>query len=316
MTNVVQGAFRQLGGDTEFPMPLALWKTTITLSAATGSFEPQNEIGGVVVGVWIDPSTLTASATIKGYMQDDDLSTPTYFLDYTVPNPAEETRAALNARTRVYGKLQVDVAGATSGDAFVLYVWVDSNADILDVTLEAGTALAGKFGIDQATANANEVVVKAAAYAARVSLTRPANTTAYTANDVLGATAAALTFAVGPTGGGEVLITSVALEIDVAAIPSGMTSFNLHLHNITPPSALADNAAFDVPSGDRASYLGFINMGSPADLGSTLYVQVEGVNKQVTLLGANVFGYLVPVGGFTPGGNSEVYVVTIHSVRL
>ena len=38
-----------------------------------------------------------------------------------------------------------------------------SNAeiDIGDVTLLAGTALAGKFGIDQATANANEVVLKA-----------------------------------------------------------------------------------------------------------------------------------------------------------
>ena len=153
-------------------------------------------------------------------------------------------------------------------------------------------------------------------YAAAVTITRPANQTPYTAVDVVGATAAAITFpSMGPSGK-EILITSVSLEIDTTAIPSGMTSFKLALYSVTPPSALADNAPWDLPSGDRASFLGIFSLGTPVDLGSTLYVEISGVNKQVTLAGTNLFGYLITDGGFTPAANSEVYRITLHSVAV
>ena len=153
-------------------------------------------------------------------------------------------------------------------------------------------------------------------YGGKTTVTRPANVTAYTANDVVGATAAAIDLGVMGPSGGEILITSVSLEIDVTAVPAGMTTFRLALYNVTPPSALADNAAFDIPSGDRASFLGFIDIGTPVDEVSTLFVQAQNINKHVTLLGTNLFAYLVTAGGFTPAGNSEVYVVTVKSVAL
>jgi hypothetical protein len=153
-----------------------------------------------------------------------------------------------------------------------------------------------------------------AGYTAAVTVTRPANATPYTANDVLGAAAAAITFpSIGPSAG-HIIITDAALEIDVAAIPAGMTSFNLYLYSVTPPSALADNAAFDIPAGDRASFLGKISIGTPVDEGSTLYVETNQINKKVLLAGTSLFGYLVTVGGFTPAGNSEVYKVTLQAV--
>lgn len=149
-----------------------------------------------------------------------------------------------------------------------------------------------------------------------LSITRPGNATPYTANDVLGATAAALTFPnMGPAGA-DIMITSVELEADVASVPSGMTSFRLYLYSITPPSALADNAAWDLPAGDRASFLGYLDLGTPVDLGSTLYVRTNGVNAHFKLAGTALFGYLVTAGGFTPAGNSEVYVVTLHATAL
>lgn len=149
-----------------------------------------------------------------------------------------------------------------------------------------------------------------------VSVTRPANTTAYTAGDVVGAAAAAITFPnMGPSGGGEFMFTSVAFEWDVTAVPSGATTFTLHLYSVTPPSALADNAAFDLPSGDRASYLGSIFLGAPVDLGSTLYVEQHGVNKQVTLASSNVFGYLVTTGAYTPA-SAAVYRIGLHGVAV
>jgi hypothetical protein len=156
------------------------------------------------------------------------------------------------------------------------------------------------------------------AFYAPVATTRPANTTAYTAGDVVGATAAVWTFPnMGPAAG-HVLLTTADLRIDVTAIPTGMTSFRLHLYNVTPASALADNAAWDLPAGDRTGYQGYIDLGSPADLGSTLYVQVDQINKQVELASADttLYGYLVTNGGFTSAANSEVYNINLRSVLL
>lgn len=152
-------------------------------------------------------------------------------------------------------------------------------------------------------------------FSAAVSVTRPANTTAYAANDVVGATAAAITFAsMGPSGK-EIMITSAALEIDAAAIITGETNYRLYLYNVTPPSALADNAAFDIPSGDRASFLGYVDLGFPQDLGSTLYVESNIINKQITLSGTSLFGYLVTNGAFTPT-SARVHKITLHSVAI
>jgi hypothetical protein len=157
------------------------------------------------------------------------------------------------------------------------------------------------------------VVDNAGGYSAALTITRPANQTPYTAGDVVGG---ALTFpSMGPSGG-RILLTSTQLELDVAAIPSGMTSFNLYLYNVTPPSAIADNAAFDIPAGDRASFLGKVPLGVPVDEVSTLYVEQNIVNKQLKLAGTSLFGYLVSSSGFTPAANSEVYVVTLHALAL
>ncbi len=162
--------------------------------------------------------------------------------------------------------------------------------------------------------------VDGAGYASVVGLTRTNDTNAYNAGDVVGAatgSTAALTFAnIGPTAGGEVMLTTVQFEIDLSAVISGMTSYRLYLYNVTPPSALGDNAAWDLPSGDRASFLGYVDLGVPVDLGSTLYVETLQVNKQLTVpSGGSLFGYLVTVGGFTPSA-SIVHKITLHAAGL
>lgn len=153
-----------------------------------------------------------------------------------------------------------------------------------------------------------------AGYTTAVSLTRTADTNAYLASDVIGAatgSTAALTFAsMGPSAG-NIRIIGTELEIDASAVISGETSYRLHLYNVTPPSALGDNAAFDVPSGDRASYLGFLELGTPEDLGSTLYVQIAQA-KDVLLAGTSLFGYLVTVGAYTPT-SARVHKITLHT---
>ena len=104
----------------------------------------------------------------------------------------------------------------------------------------------------------------------------------------------------GPVGGGTVKIIGASLRVDVNALQASEAGYTLHLYNVTPPSALADNAAWDLPSGDRAAYLGKIALGTPVDLGSTLWIETHTFNKRIKLLSANVYGYLVTDAGFTP----------------
>jgi hypothetical protein len=82
---------------------------------------------------------------------------------------------------------------------------------------------------------------------------------------------------------------------------------------VTPPSALADNAAWDLPSGDRASYVGSIALGTVVDVGSTLYVEQTGLTKQIIVpAGGSLFGYLVTNGAFT--ATAAARVVTLMAL--
>jgi len=162
------------------------------------------------------------------------------------------------------------------------------------------------------------------AIGATVSVTRTADTNAYAANDVIGAatgSTAALTFAGMGAPGSRIMITSTQLAINDTGVISGETSYRLHLYNVTPPSALGDNGAWDLPAGDRNAYLGFIDLGTVVDMGSTLYVEQNIYNKQIVLTpaeGANtqsLYAYLVTIGAYTPSA-SRVYKITLHGVKL
>lgn len=151
--------------------------------------------------------------------------------------------------------------------------------------------------------------------AVAVAVQRPNDTNAYTALDVVGTSTSAggavLSFAALGPSGGTIIITSADLRVDASSVPSGMTSFRLHLYNGSPNSNLGDNGAWDLTSGDRATYLGYIDLGAPVDVGSTLYCQVDGVNKMVKLSGGTtLYAYLVTIGGYTPAAQTN------HQVRL
>ena len=134
------------------------------------------------------------------------------------------------------------------------------------------------------------------------SSTRPNDTTAYTALDVVGENPAAnLIFNnVLSNAGGTFIITGARLRIDAAAQPSGMSSFRLHLYNAAP-TAIVDNAAYNLPAADRAKYLGSILLSSLGDFGDTLYYQEDNVNLELKLAAdsTTLYGILQTVGAFT-----------------
>jgi hypothetical protein len=162
------------------------------------------------------------------------------------------------------------------------------------------------------------LTVDGKAYRAAVTITRPSNTTAYTAGDVVGDTggSAIITLpSIGPSGG-YVLMQSVRLLIGNTSVPSGMTGFRLHLYTASP-TAIADNAAFDLVSGEVANYAGYVDLPTPQDLGSTLFSQADYCGTAIKLASASttLYAELETRGAFTPASGTlyDLRVMTLEA---
>ena len=157
--------------------------------------------------------------------------------------------------------------------------------------------------------NSSSLTVDGKAYRSTATITRPSNTTAYTAGDVVGDTggSAILTLTSAGPSGGFVLIQSMSLVFSDSTVPSGMGAFRVHLYSASP-TAIADNAPFDLVSGERASYLGFVDLAAPQDLGSTIYTQVDYPGRLVKLAAAStsLFAEIETRGAYTPVSASTV----------
>lgn len=157
-------------------------------------------------------------------------------------------------------------------------------------------------------------------YRSVVAITRPSNTAAYTAGDVIGvadattpanAGSAIHTLAsVGPSGG-YVIIQSVELAIGNSSVPSGMSGFRLHFYTASP-TAVLDNAAFDLASGEVSAYAGFVDLTAPQDLGSTLYTQIDYTGRLIKLANSStsLFAELETRGAYTPASG------TLYTLRV
>ena len=168
----------------------------------------------------------------------------------------------------------------------------DNSAEVTD---------AGALKVDISDTSAS-VTVDGKAYRSTVSFTRPANTTAYAAGDVIGGASSAIhtLSAVGPSGG-FILLQSMALFIGSTSPPVGMAAFRVHLFSASP-TAVADNAVFNLSSAERADYMGFVDLGTPQDLGDTIYTQTDYIGRLVKLAAAStsLFVEIETRGGYTP----------------
>lgn len=116
-----------------------------------------------------------------------------------------------------------------------------------------------------------------------------------------------------PAGSLMRILTAVT-KIDVTSVPAGQTSYTLHCYNVTPPSAQADNDAWTLASGDLASYLGSINLGTPVDLGAALYVKSGYIDFDMRLVGTSIFGVLVTAGAHTAAAVARQ--IRLHGIVL
>jgi hypothetical protein len=102
-------------------------------------------------------------------------------------------------------------------------------------------------------------------------------------------------------------IWSCSLRIDNASIET--STWRLHLFDVTPPGAIADDGAFTLAAGDRASYLGYIDIPQVITFGASNYIESNNIWKLVRLRSSSLFAYLVNGTTLTP--NASAHVVTL-----
>lgn len=156
-----------------------------------------------------------------------------------------------------------------------------------------------------------------------VTKTRPANTTAYTAEDVVSENASsgtAWTFAnaARTTGGSGTIVRAVLLDDDTARTQSMI----LFLYNVTPTCNLNDNVANDGPvSADADNFIGAIEFDALVDQGTgfSYATQVPGNGNlplpfQCASGDNDIYGVLVDDTGFTPS-SGEIFRITLQVVQ-
>jgi hypothetical protein len=140
-------------------------------------------------------------------------------------------------------------------------------------------------------------------YISKVAKTRPNNTTAYAAGDVLAGLDTGdvpIEFTnIAPTGGGPISLVYASLRIDANSLPAGLAQTRLHLYS-EPVVGLSENGAYTLSSADRGKYLGFITLAAPIDLGDTLFIENESFNKQVVATSSSLYAYAQTLEAFTP----------------
>lgn len=180
----------------------------------------------------------------------------------------------------------------------------------MTVTAQGDTYKYSKGGVQAETAN----IVKDMPIGYVATATWTAVAAAIGAGDVMGAVAT-LTWldANGlPFPGGELMIRSLVFEVDETALQASEAAYAIKMYGVTPPSAIADNGVWDLPAGDRASYIGALPITAPVDVGSTLLTEIDNINKQITVPATGLtFAYLMTVAGFTPTATARK--VKIHA---
>lgn len=150
--------------------------------------------------------------------------------------------------------------------------------------------------------------------------TRPANTTAYAAGDVISDSTTAptiLTFAACARGNGLGGVIHAAVLID-SSNPTTKADLELYLFRATP-GATNDNAAIDWTDAELLDLVGVVDFGSTpfvglagADGAGNCIYQKENVGLEFTCAAADkaLYGVLVVRNAYTPIA-SEVFTVTL-----
>jgi hypothetical protein len=209
------------------------------------------------------------------------------------------------------GRVPVDGSGVTQPvSATSLPLPTGAATEAKQPALQSGAVPVGDNGAS--------LTVDGKAYRAAVTITRPSNTTAYAAGDVVGvadsgtpanAGSAIITLSnIGPAGG-YVLIQSVRLMIGNSTPPA--SAFRLHLYTESP-TAILDNAAFNLAAGDVGKYVDYIDLPAPQDFGDIAFARdnYSGLEVKLAAASTTLYAILEARSAYTPASG------TLYDLRV
>lgn len=267
-----------------------------------------------------DPAFTTAQVV---FLNDQQSITANPVSNYTLV--AATTRSWIGIIPFIFFRARISTAitGTTTGvQAFTRLFATQYQAPVQPISnaiaasLQVTSTPTGTTTVQQTTHG--NMIVASPGFQTSATLTRPANVTPYSAFDVVGG---ALSFAAMGTASGHIILDSVRIIFNLTAVPVGMGGFYLVLHNITPPSAIADNAPYTgMPAGDRASNIKLkLNLGTPVllDGAGSVGLEVENLGLRLRLAATpTIFAYLITATAWTPAAVSEVYTIQLTSTGL
>jgi len=104
--------------------------------------------------------------------------------------------------------------------------------------------------------------------------------------------------------GSLIRVLATILKIDQSGLQASEGAYSVHLYDVTPPSAQADNAAWTLAQEDLAAYVDVIALGTPADLGGGSFIKTQLADQQDYKLAedrSSLWARLVTTPAFTPG---------------
>jgi len=111
-----------------------------------------------------------------------------------------------------------------------------------------------------------------------------------------------------------ICILGARLKYNGSAVPSASTGYRLHLYNASP-TAIADDAAFNVPSTDLVKYIGYIPLSVLVDNGDTCISWDNNINFTAKLTGTGLYGILQCIAAETPAANA-VFTILLNTVAI
>lgn len=292
------------------------------------------------ISIQIAPAAGTVTAGVISFEMTNNptlgliLPLPMQDLASLTANPAPLYSVAASA-TRNFGsslpmsyfraRISTAIAGTTTGVQAAIrlstapyqpmaQMAMNSASSSLNITAFQGVAGQLQCVPNQSNPASLNATTRSPAYTGTATITRAANTTPYTAGDVYGAA-----FTIANIGGtaGFTKLNLIRILFNIGALPAGMGNFKVHIYSAAPPSAIADNGAWTFNSGDRASYLVEIDLGTPVlKGGGTVVLQKDNLEKILKIAtGTSLFGYLVTDGAFTPAANSETASLLMMAVE-
>jgi len=140
------------------------------------------------------------------------------------------------------------------------------------------------------------------------SFTRPNNTTAYGAGDVVSdSTTEPTLLDFGTLQHNAVEIFNAQLIIYLDAAISGMDTWTLHLYRAAI-TAKNDNSVWDCLEADRPNYIGNFQFAACTDVGSSIISQKTSINQVLDCPGKKLYGILETDGAFTPSASIEFLI--------